>query len=130
MPTSGVRVQEIARLVGHSSASNHRHRLPPRTNPVLTTGAEIMDIIFATANTLTRQQPKARRHSPEKNHRLCRDECVACPRVYELTGKLTRRLLLTAIAQSIWFGYLGDRLNKSSRLLTLARARSSCEQII
>jgi hypothetical protein len=76
MPTSGVRVEEIARLVGHSSASTTDIVYRRELTPVLTTGAEIMDIIFATANTLTRQQPKARRHSPEKNHRLCREQTV------------------------------------------------------
>ena len=76
MPTSGVRVEEIARLVGHSGASTTDIVYRRELTPVLTIGAEIMDIIFATANTLTRQQPKARRHSPEKNHRLCRCEQV------------------------------------------------------
>jgi integrase len=47
----GVSIEEIARLAGHASTRTteivYRDRLPPRSAPRITAGAEIMDQIFA-----------------------------------------------------------------------------------
>ncbi len=46
MPSSGVPVEEIARLAGHSSSRTTEVVYRRELRPVLTTGAEIMDTIF------------------------------------------------------------------------------------
>ena len=46
MSTSGVPVEEIARLAGHSSSRTNEVVYRRELRPVLTTGAEIMDKIF------------------------------------------------------------------------------------
>jgi integrase len=51
MSTSGVPVEEIARLAGHTSTRTTEVVYRRELRPVLTTGAEIMDTIFAAANT-------------------------------------------------------------------------------
>jgi integrase len=46
MSTSGVPVEEIARLAGHSSSRTTEVIYRRELRPVLTTGAEVMDTIF------------------------------------------------------------------------------------
>jgi integrase len=64
MSTSGVPVEEIARLAGHTSPRTTEIVYRRELRPVLTTGAEIMDTIFTTTNTKqtkrTSRQPTAR----------------------------------------------------------------------
>lgn len=47
MSSSGVPVEEIARLAGHSSSRTTEVVYRRELRPVITTGAEIMDKIFA-----------------------------------------------------------------------------------
>jgi hypothetical protein len=47
MSTSGVPVEEIARLAGHTSTRTTEIVYRRELRPILTTGAEIMDTIFA-----------------------------------------------------------------------------------
>ena len=54
MSTSGVPVEEIARLAGHTSTRTTEIVYRRELRPILTTGAEIMDTIF------TRQTPSDR----------------------------------------------------------------------
>jgi hypothetical protein len=49
--TSGVPVEEIARLAGHTSTRTTEIVYRRELRPVLTTGAEIMDTIFTPTNT-------------------------------------------------------------------------------
>ncbi len=51
MSTSGVPVEEIARLAGHTSTRTTEIVYRRELRPVLTTGAEIMDTIFAATTT-------------------------------------------------------------------------------
>ncbi len=51
MSTSGVPVEEIARLAGHSSTRTTEVVYRRELRPVLTTGAEIMDTIFKPQTT-------------------------------------------------------------------------------
>jgi hypothetical protein len=46
MSTSGVPVEEIARLAGHTSTRTTKVVYRRELRPILTTGAEIMDTIF------------------------------------------------------------------------------------
>ena len=46
MSSSGVPVEEIARLAGHSSSRTTEVVYRRELRPVLTTGAEVMDTIF------------------------------------------------------------------------------------
>jgi integrase len=46
MSSSGVPVEEIARLAGHSSSRTTEIVYRRELRPVLTTGAEVMDTIF------------------------------------------------------------------------------------
>jgi hypothetical protein len=46
MSSSGVLIEEIARLVGHSSSRTTEVVYRDELRPVLTTGAETMDKIF------------------------------------------------------------------------------------
>jgi hypothetical protein len=46
MSSSGVPVEEIARLAGHSSSRTTEIVYRPELRPVLTTGAEAMDRLF------------------------------------------------------------------------------------
>ncbi len=46
MSTSGVPVEEIARLAGHASSRTTEVVYRRELRPVLTTGAEVMDTIF------------------------------------------------------------------------------------
>jgi integrase len=52
MSVSGVAVEEIARLAGHASSRTtetiYRHEL----HPVITTGADVMDKIFAASTRM------------------------------------------------------------------------------
>jgi integrase len=48
MSSSGVPVEEIARLAGHSSTRTTGVVYRRELRPVLTTGAEIMDTLFKT----------------------------------------------------------------------------------
>jgi integrase len=54
MSTSGVPVEEIARLAGHTSTRTTEIVYRRELRPVLTTGAEIMDTIFAATKTSKR----------------------------------------------------------------------------
>jgi integrase len=47
MSSSGVPVEEIARLAGHSSSRTTEVVYRRELRPVITTGAEIMDKIFS-----------------------------------------------------------------------------------
>ena len=47
MSVSGVAVEEIARLAGHASTRTTEIVYRRELRPVITTGAEIMDLLFA-----------------------------------------------------------------------------------
>jgi len=51
MSTSGVPIEEIARLAGHTSARTTETVYRRELRPILTTGAEIMDTILTATTT-------------------------------------------------------------------------------
>jgi integrase len=65
MSTSGVPVEEIARLAGHTSTRTTEIVYRRELRPVLTTGAEIMGTIFTATNTKQANHPPADRPPTE-----------------------------------------------------------------
>jgi integrase len=61
MSTSGVPVEEIARLAGHASSRTTEVVYRRELRPVLTTGAEVMDTIFQRQTPSEPTPPSARR---------------------------------------------------------------------
>jgi hypothetical protein len=57
--TSGVPVEEIARLAGHASFWTTEVVYRRELRPVLTTGAEVMDMIFKRQSSEVRKQTMA-----------------------------------------------------------------------
>ena len=51
MSTSGVPIEEIARLAGHTSTRTTETVYRRELRPILTTGAEIMDTILTATTT-------------------------------------------------------------------------------
>jgi hypothetical protein len=74
MSTSGVPVEEIARLAGHASTRTTEVVYRRELRPVLTTGAEVMDTIFnrqtpRASNRIMAERARQRRR--EENYRFC-----------------------------------------------------------
>ena len=61
--TTGVPVEEIARLAGHTSTRTTEIVYRRELRPILTTGAEIMDTIFKTAAAPTQVSRQARQQT-------------------------------------------------------------------
>lgn len=59
MSTSGVPVEEIARLAGHASSRTTEVVYRRELRPVLTTGAEVMETIFKRQSSEVEKQTMA-----------------------------------------------------------------------
>jgi integrase len=68
MSSSGVPVEEIARLAGHSNTRTTEVVYRRELRPVLTTGAEAMDRLFPNSSAPVRGTPRQRTNLATKHH--------------------------------------------------------------